>query len=413
MLRHYFVLGAKVLLRRKFFTFISLFGIAATLVVFVLIAAILDETFSPGAPESKQDRMLSVQRATMYGPGFMMSSHGGYMMFDRYARDLPGAERLTIFSSGNAVNAFVNGTKVPLELKRTDGEFWQVFDFTFLEGRPYGTQEVDNADFVAVISDSARRRLLGDGPALGRTVEVDGQRLRVAGVVENVSAARYLPFADVWAPHTTAKTPGYRDQLMGSYAAVVLARERGALPGIKAEFNSRLATITLPRGTEGLVAPFETNFEGLARQLRVGDVRSTESQAATLVGIMAVVGVLLAFLPAVNLVNLNISRIMERSSEIGVRKAFGASSRRLVGQFVIENLLLTLIAAAVAFVIAAVVLRQVNQSGVIAHATLGVNGRVFVAGAALAVLFGLASGVYPAWRMSRLHPVNALKGQTR
>ena len=42
-------------------------------------------------------------------------------------------------------------------------------------------------------------------------------------------------------------------------------------------------------------------------------------------------------LPAVNLVNLNVSRIMERASEIGVRKAFGASSRALVGQFVVEN----------------------------------------------------------------------------
>ena len=51
-------------------------------------------------------------------------------------------------------------------------------------------------------------------------------------------------------------------------------------------------------------------------------------------------------LPAVNLVNLNISRIMERASEIGVRKAFGASSRTLVGQFVVENLVLTLVGAA-------------------------------------------------------------------
>ncbi len=55
------------------------------------------------------------------------------------------------------------------------------------------------------------------------------------------------------------------------------------------------------------------------------------------------VGAALLFmlLPTVNLVNLNVSRIMERASEIGVRKAFGASSRTLVGQFVVENLVLT------------------------------------------------------------------------
>ena len=48
-------------------------------------------------------------------------------------------------------------------------------------------------------------------------------------------------------------------------------------------------------------------------------------------------------LPAINLVNLNVSRILERASEIGVRKAFGASSRTLVGQFVVENVVLTLV----------------------------------------------------------------------
>jgi putative ABC transport system permease protein len=147
--------------------------------------------------------------------------------------------------------------------------------------------------------------------------------------------------------------------------------------------------------------------------MRLGDVRSPESQTWPLVLLLAALGVLLAFLPAVNLINLNISRILERASEIGVRKAFGASSRRLVVQFVVENVLLTLVAAILAFVVAALVLRGLNTSGLIAHAALTINLRVFAAGVALAVAFGVASGVYPAWRMSRLHPVNALKGHTR
>jgi putative ABC transport system permease protein len=413
MLRHYLVLAVKVLLRRKFFTFISLFGIAATLVVFVVLAAFLDQTFGPGAPETRQDRMLSVQRATMYGPGFQMSSHGGFRLFDQYARDLPGVERLSIFSNANAVDSFVAGARVPVSLKRTDGEFWQVFDFTFLEGRPYEPRDVDNAEFVAVVSDSARRRLMGDAGRAGGSIEVDGQRFRVVGVVADVSAMRYLPFSDVWVPHTTSKTSGYRDQLLGGYQAVVLAENVEALPAIREEFNARVQRVDVPRNIEGLVAPFETRFEGFARQLQFGNVRSTDSLAGTLILVMTGVGVLLAFLPAVNLVNLNLSRIMERASEIGVRKAFGASSRRLVVQFVVENVLLTAVASLAAFVVAMLVLRAVNESGFIAHAALTVNLRVFAAGVALAVLFGIASGVYPAWRMSRLHPVQALKGQTR
>ena len=122
---------------------------------------------------------------------------------------------------------------------------------------------------------------------------------------------------------------------------------------------------------------------------------------------------LFSLLPAVNLVNLNMSRIMERASEIGVRKAFGASSRTLVGQFVVENLVLTLIGGAAGFLLSALVLRALNTSGLIPYAHFTINVRVFLYGLGLAVFFGLLSGVYPAWRMSRLHPVQALKGASR
>ena len=115
-------------------------------------------------------------------------------------------------------------------------------------------------------------------------------------------------------------------------------------------------------------------------------------------------------LPAINLVNLNVSRIMERASEIGVRKAFGASSRTLIVQFVVENLALTMIGGLVGFVLAGFALRAINDSGAIPYANLALNLRIFVWGLGLAVVFGLLSGVYPAWRMSRVHPVIALKG---
>jgi len=118
-------------------------------------------------------------------------------------------------------------------------------------------------------------------------------------------------------------------------------------------------------------------------------------------------------LPTVNLVNLNVSRIMERASEIGVRKAFGASSRTLIGQFVVENLVLTLIGGLVGFVLSAVVLAAITSSGLLPYARLHINVRVFLYGIGLSVLFGLISGVYPAWRMSRLHPVAALRGSAR
>lgn len=128
---------------------------------------------------------------------------------------------------------------------------------------------------------------------------------------------------------------------------------------------------------------------------------------------MALVTLLFLMLPTVNLVNLNVSRIMERASEIGVRRAFGASSRTLIGQFVVENLVLTLIGGLVGFVLSALVLQAISAAGLFPYASLHINVRVFLYGVGLSVLFGLISGVYPAWRMSRLHPVAALRGASR
>jgi len=114
---------------------------------------------------------------------------------------------------------------------------------------------------------------------------------------------------------------------------------------------------------------------------------------------IAVLAFLFALLPALNLININVSRIMERTSEIGIRKAFGASSRTLVGQFVVENIILTLAGGLVGLILSVVVLRAINASGLIPYSQLAVNVRVSACGVALAVVFGILSGVYPAWRM--------------
>ena len=126
--------------------------------------------------------------------------------------------------------------------------------------------------------------------------------------------------------------------------------------------------------------------------------------------LIAALGLLFITLPTVNLINVNISRILERASEIGVRKAFGAPTRTLIAQFVVENVLLTLAGGVIGLLLSVFVLRALNQSGLVPDAAFGVNLRVFAYATALALAFGLISGVYPAWRMARLHPVEALKG---
>jgi len=233
------------------------------------------------------------------------------------------------------------------------------------------------------------------------------------GVVENVPIVRTSSSADIWVPISSAKTSEYRRDWLGPFSVLILARSRADFPQIKAEVARRVKLaakdIEDPKSYKRVNAGADTLFEKVSREMLSNGYERPETGRLRL--ILAVGALLFMLLPAVNLININLSRILDRASEIGVRRAFGASSGTLVVQFVVENVVLTLVGAVLGAVLAAFVLAALNASGLVAYSTFALNGRIFLAGLGLAVLFGLLSGVYPAWRMSRLHPVYALRGR--
>lgn len=422
MIRNYLKIAVKVLLRRKFFTFISLFGISVTLLVLLVASAMLDHTVAPQSPESRSDRTLGIHVLRMQGPENTMTTSPGYGFLDKNIRPLaalPGVEAITVYSSLDSLSSYVSGRKITSSVKRTDGQFWRVFDFEFLEGQPFSVADEENGNFVAVISEASRERFFGGQPgnqkAVGKSIEVDGQRFRVVGVVRDVPVIRVNSAADLWVPISTAKTSSYKEQVItGNFNAVILARSRADFPAIKAEVQARLRqaekNLPDPKTFKTLAGSADTMFESISRRTLPLDF--DQDPGVRLWRILFIFTVLFLLLPTVNLVNINLSRILDRASEIGVRKAFGASSRTLVGQFLIENLVLTLVGAAFGLLLAIAVLGALNSSGVIPYAHFTVSYRVFFQGLGVALFFALLSGVYPAWRMSRLHPVKALRGRT-
>jgi len=413
MLTNYVKLAWKVLLRRKFFTFVSLFGTSVTLLVLMIASAMLDHSLAPHAPEVRLDRTLLVTYMSMRGDENDWSGNPGYGFLDRYCRGIPHVEQMSVFTGVHATSSFVHGGKVELQLRRTDAPYWTVLDFAFVAGQAYGEREVADGARVAVISESAARNLFGGRAPVGQTFETQGQSFTVIGVVRNVPRDRDCAYADVWAPMTTLPTEVWRTALMGDFNAMLLADSPRHFREIRAEFAARLphVVMTEPDRYKTISGMPRTRLEDIAAE--AAGTTNDVPRTGLFIGVLVLLTLLFMLLPAMNLVNLNISRIFERMSEIGVRKAFGASTGHLVGQFIVENIVLSVLGGAIGLLLSLWGLQLINGSGMIPNADFRMNLRIFLYGLGLAVFFGVLSGAYPAWRMARLDPVEALRGGPR
>ncbi|MBO3269414.1 ABC transporter permease [Hymenobacter defluvii] len=415
MLLNYLKIAWKVLLRRKFFTFISLFGISFTLMILVVLYAMIDYTIGPHTPEKRVDRMLFANRMQlMYREGGQSNSSIGYDFLTRHVRTLHTPEKVSLSESnfGTTV-AYVGQQVLKLDHKRTDGEFWQVLDFDFVSGRPYNLDEVRDAARVVVINETTSRRYFGTTTGvIGRPLVLDAVPYRVVGVVRDISISRIFSYAEIWTPVTTTtdnlKDPNY----LGSYQAIILARRAGDLQQIQDEYQQVVNRLPVPdpktyKKVNSYAQPLLASLTA-----RFNNDAGVEGGVGRFMKVVLGMGLLFMLLPALNLININVSRTLERSAEIGVRKAFGATAGNLVGQFLLENIFLTLLGGILGLGLAAGALHLVNDSHFLAYSTFALNGRVCAVALGVILFFGILSGAYPAYKMSKLQAVKALKGET-
>lgn len=442
MLKNYLKLAIKVLGRRKFYTFVSLFGISFTLMVLMVIMSFLDNLLGANKPMTELDRMVFVDRLemkTMYydtiytidssmvggemtydTTGFDTQDAGrsqssgsvGFKVFDQYLteEEIDNLETYT-YMFDRPFDVFTDGRKYQMDGLYTTASYWDVFDFDFLEGRPYNISEEEGAASVMVISDRIAREYFGtDKDIVGRTIPLSGRQFEIVGLVAHTrQAGNSFTQSEVYLPVTTADAQVIGNENMGGpFRAAYLAPS--------ADQRDALQDALDFAGKE-LPIPPDVDFE----DIRIYAFNGTEKVAhsifydddisKSLFQFKLVVFGLLGFfilIPVLNLINLNLSRMIERSSEIGVRKSFGADSRHILFQFLFENVIITFIGGAIGMILAFAVIQFINQSEVLPDATLGFNWRVFLYSFLVCLLFGLLSGLLPAWRMSRLHIVKGL-----
>ncbi|NJK94071.1 MAG: FtsX-like permease family protein [Bacteroidales bacterium] len=155
-----------------------------------------------------------------------------------------------------------------------------------------------------------------------------------------------------------------------------------------------------------LKTPFQTNF-GMFYDDNLFSNKSERIQKQVLIIFMIS---LFLMLPLLNLTSLTVSRIFERSSEIGVRKSFGATKHMMIWQFVYENIIVCLLGGVLGFCGAWLLLKGINAAGLMQIGAISFSYRILFYGLIVILAFGFLSGFYPAWKMSKLQITEALKG---
>ena len=415
MLKNYLKITLAVMKRRKFYTFISLFGISLTLTVLIVITAFFDNLFAPNYPEINRGRTLyagRIEQTDTTHDNQNMSPLSRYFI-ETYMATLKTPEMVSAVGNNN-LNTYINNQKAELRIKYTDFNFWNMIGFEFLEGKAFTAETFKGNDNTLIISSDIRDKYFGkDVSVVGKTTEIGNDLYRIVGVVRGCPQMQgHSVVGDVYMPYTADKSLGKDKRFDGNCNALILAKNTNDLEAIKAEFAAVIPKI--PRITEDHFTPQvirvkpETAVNSFIYEV-AGN--GEDSGKSLFTAVLTAFAILFMSLPALNLVNINISRIMERASEIGIRKAFGASAGTLTLQFIVENIILTLIGGILALIFSGLAIAYLNRVGIASfdYLNLKINWLVAFVAFVLSLVFGLLSGVYPAWRMSKLSVVEALK----
>lgn len=236
--------------------------------------------------------------------------------------------------------------------KYVDDGFFQVYEFEFLEGRPFTHKEWVNSRKLAVITDKLARRIFGTKKHLvGKELRVASDTLTICGVVRAGSIVSSMSYADLY-------TCCYsKDDLFdywgfsSTQGVIIVSHDEQQLRADINEMLNRLNAELKASGEDWKYLPPETALFP-HWQLGLSDnTFNVNYQPGDWVYILLLVFMLL-LVPTVNLSGIISGRMEARLAEMGVRKAFGAKKRELLFQIMVENIVLTFIGSVAGLLIA-------------------------------------------------------------
>jgi len=278
----------------------------------------------------------------------------------------------------------------------------QVASVALAEGRMFDAKDEAEYAQVAVIGDEVRRNLFGYGPAIGKQLKVNDVWLEVVGIFSGElpggSGTKEIAVAsnaeEIWIPVSTAMRKFDRDPLDAPVDELLVELKEGV--------STRQAG-TLIRPLLDRLHGGADDYEIMIPEALLEQSRQTQRIFSIVMGSIAGISLLVG---GIGIMNIMLASVLERTREIGIRRAIGARRADIRAQFVIESFAISLIGGMSGIIIGIVLARLVAAYA--GWPTVITIGSLLLA-TGVSITVGLVSGIYPAARAAELDPIQALR----
>ncbi len=414
MIKNYFVVAIRNLMRHKLYTSINVLGLAIGLACGILILLYIQQEFSVDRTHTLSDRIYKVIREergstqTTYGSG---TSGGLGPVLKETFPEVETTVRIWRWT----VPAQYGERQSQYLLALIDDNFLDIFDFPLIKG---DSETAFRTPYSVIITDDMAQHLFGDIDPMGKTFSIDSHSFpgeyTVTGIVKAPPQASNLYFEiltttippveetqDVW----TLWRPTQSWRPVNTYVLLKAGQNAETL-------QTKMQPLIKQYMGDEVAEKNAYHLQPLHRVYLYGesDFNPTANSPIQKIYMLAAIGLIVVVIAGVNFTNLTTARAITRQREVGVRKVVGAHRPQLMVQFLTESLLLTCAALLIALTLVELSLPLFNQ---FVRGDLHLNEAMVMAGApavlALTLLVGLLAGWYPAFFLSSFRPVTALK----
>ena len=412
MIRNYILQALTMMRQHKLFTGIYIGGTAISLAFAMTLFIIFNIQISPAYPEYSRDRLVVLSKVRCHsftGAEYvsLVTEYGLPGEFVPRMRDIEGVKHLSCLQYSRADILVANDKE--FERPNTvgvDDVYWEIFDFEFIHGAPFGYEELN--DKKAVISESFAKRVFAHTDVVGEQMCIDSHHIfTVVGVVKDAPGCMGYTSYDIFVPLNQLAAPNYFHdfELLGNMRVLIEAEGAGDIAGIKKEANERYARFVDEVMQRNKYTEYKYTFYALSHWQEALDLAPDDTVWDAFQSFFFVI-IAFLFIPALNLSGMIASRMKSRLSEIGVRKAYGATNGQILRQVLWENLLLTLAGAVVglglSFLITDIAIDDIlaiifgYKSECQYSVEMLFSPRIFVAAFVLCLVLNIASALLPA-----------------